>query len=186
MKKKRRLLRITAVLFFSILYLTATTVMFIRDSGNFHEITAGKAYRSAQLNKTQLEHFIKKYGIKSIINLRGPKRGAKWYDDEIAVCEQNGIIHFDLRMSATRQPKTEEIKTLIEIFRIAPQPVLIHCKDGADRSGLAAAIWKVVMDGEPDWMARKQLSIIYGHMPFGKVSQLDVFFERWSSNRKQD
>ncbi len=179
MKKKRSLLKIIAGVILSVIYITGSFVMFVRDSGNFHEITSGKAYRSAQLNKAQLEHFIKKYGIRSVINLRGGKKEARWYRDEITICEQYGIIHYDIPLSATREPKMEEVNQLIEIFRTAPQPVLIHCKDGADRSGLAAAIWKVVMDGEPEWEAKKQLSIFYGHMPIGKVTVLDQFFEKW-------
>ena len=44
---------------------------------------------------------------------------------------------------------------------------------------LAAALWKVYVDGEPKALARKQLSLRFGHFPIGPTSALDDFFKRW-------
>ena len=57
--------------------------------------------------------------------------------------------------------------------------VLIHCKAGADRAGLAAALWKMAIDGAPKSEARRHLSIRYGHMPLGPTQALDAFLENW-------
>ncbi len=74
------------ILFLSILFFIAG-FYFIYNfiNGNFHTVTAGKAYRSKQLNKKQLEHYIKKYEIKGILNLRGSEPGEEWYENEISV-----------------------------------------------------------------------------------------------------
>jgi len=57
---------------------------------------------------------------------------------------------------------------------------LIHCQSGADRTGLAAAIWKVIVDNDPKSDAEKQLSIFFGHLPIGKTAAMDRFFQNWN------
>jgi len=158
----------------------------MEEQGNFHPITQSEAYRSAQLDRDELEHYIRKFKIRSVINLRGENSGSPWYKEEVQVCRKLNVSHFDLGLSADKAPSPSEIEKLLELFRLAPRPVLIHCKAGADRSGLAAAIWEIVIDGEPTSVARKQLSIFYGHMPLGPTQVLDKFFNTWSSTRRVD
>lgn len=139
-------------------------------------MTAGKAYRSKQLNKKQFDCYIKKYGIKSILNLRGDEPGAKWYEDEIKISSYYGIKHYDFELPAMFEPEEKDILQIINILKTAPKPILIHCLGGADRSGLISAIWKIVIDKEPKNKASKQLSFWYGHMPFGKATAMDRWF----------
>jgi protein tyrosine/serine phosphatase len=145
--------------------------VYMQVQGNFHPITPREAYRSAKLDREELEHYIKKYNIKSIVNLLGEDPRKSWYQEELQVSAKHNIRHYDISLSATEK--------LIEIFKTAPRPVLIHCKGGSDRSGLAAAMWKVIVDKEPKSEAQKQLSILYGHFPLGKTSAMDHFFEHW-------
>jgi protein tyrosine/serine phosphatase len=147
--------------------------------GNFHPITPGEAYRSAQLDRDELECYIREYKIRSIINLRGQNAGESWYQQEIASSQKLGVSHFDLELGAEKAPEPSELTELLRLFTIAPRPVLIHCKAGADRSGLAAALWKMVIDGSPKSEARKQLAIRFGHMPIGPTQALDVFLDNW-------
>ncbi len=166
------------IIIFTIFFLLAAYSLYMQEQGNFHPITPGEAYRSAQLDRDELEYYIKKYKIRSVVNLRG-NADASWYKEEIAVCAGQNVRHFDIALSAANEPKKDDIRRLIEIFESAPRPLLMHCQAGADRAGLAAAIWKVIVDHEPKSEARKQLSILYGHMPIGKTTILDRFFEKW-------
>jgi protein tyrosine/serine phosphatase len=161
-------------------------VGYMEEQGNFHPITAGEAYRSAQLDPDELQYCIHKYGIRSIINLRGKKISEQWYTDEMAVSEKDGIRHYDLRMSAREAPTPKKVKALLHVFQAAPRPVLIHCKAGADRSGLAAALWKMVVDGTPKSVAEEQLSIRFGHMPVGPTQALDTFLENWRESNQAE
>jgi protein tyrosine/serine phosphatase len=153
--------------------------VYLRVQGNFHAITPGEAYRSAKLDKDKLTYYVKKYNIRSIVNLIGEDPYKPWYQEELRVSRKHNIRHYDLALSATDPPSQEDTRKLMRIFRTAPRPILIHCKGGSDRSGLVAAMWKVIIDKEPKAEARKQLSILYGHFPFGGTSALDRFFEEW-------
>jgi protein tyrosine/serine phosphatase len=159
---------------------TAGYFLYMEEQGNFHPITQGEAYRSAQLDRDELEYYINKYNIKSAVNLRGEHPDEPWYREEIQVCVENNVKHYNIALSSYREPDEAVIRNLIEIFNNASRPVLIHCQAGADRSGLAAAIWKVVVDKEPKSVAEKQLSIFYGHLPIGKTTAMDRFFNKWN------
>jgi len=152
---------------------------YLEEQGNFHAITPGEAYRSSQMDRDELEHYIRKYGIRSVINLQGRHDSKGWYTEEIDVCLENGARHYDQDLASDRVPSKSEIKELLDIFGTAPRPVLIHCQAGADRSGLAAAMWKMAVDGAPKSEARKQLSVLFGHVSIGPTRALDEFIEDW-------
>ena len=155
--------------------------LFFADSwikGNFHVITENQAYRSRQLDKRLLKYYITKYNIKSIINLRGEEKGADWYDDEIAVSSVYGVTHYDLDLPMDKMPKDKDMQTLLNIFKTAPRPVLIHCLGGSDRTGLASTLWKMTVNKEDKKKSSKHMLFFYGHMPFGKARVLDKWL--WS------
>lgn len=155
-------------------------VLDVAKNGNFHTITAGEAYRSAQLDKDQLAYYIKKYRIKSILNLRGKNASKSWYEDELSFSAENNVMHYDVALSAYREPGQKDILEIMDIFLHAPRPLLIHCQAGADRSGLVAAMWRVVIDKKPKAEAEKQLSILFGHLSIGSASAMDDFFQKWN------
>jgi len=41
-------------------------------------------------------------------------------------------------------------------------------------------MWKVIVDNEPKSVAKRQLSILYGHIPIGGTVAMDRFFEKWA------
>ena len=163
----------------SVLFLPASYFIYMEEQGNFHPITPGEAYRSAQLDRDELQHYIRKYKIKSVINLRGKRTHSSWYQEELDVCRQLNCRHYDLSIPPDKPPSPSQIKELIRLFETAPRPVLLHCKAGADRTGIASSFWKAVVDRESKKLAKKQLSIRFGHFPIGPTSVLDDFFERW-------
>jgi protein tyrosine/serine phosphatase len=162
-----------------IMVLVAARLYYLEEQGNFHPITRGIAYRAAQLDRDELEYYCNTYGIRSVLNLRGRKDGEKWYQEEVDTCRKLGVSHYDLGLSADKEPSPTQVAALIHLFGTAPRPVLVHCQGGADRSGLAAALWRMVVDRAPKSDAVKQLSIRYGHVPFGPTQVLDDFLERW-------
>src|ERR1700754_414407 len=134
--------------------------------GNFHGVEKGQLYRSAQLDKDQFEQVISRYGIKSILNLRGSGSGQRWYEDELAVSHALNVRHYDYGIWASGITSSKQINEILTLIRAAPKPLLIHCQSGADRSGLVSALYLAEIEGRPADEAARQLSLIYGHFPY--------------------
>lgn len=148
--------------------------------GNFHEVLPGELYRSAQLGEGDISRYNRDYGIKTVLNLRGENRGSAWYDTEVREAKAAGVTHIDFRMSAGRELPTEQAIALIQIMKDAPKPLLIHCRSGADRTGLAAAFYMAGIAKKGEWAAERQLWIYYGHLPlhFNESFAMNRTFER--------
>lgn len=140
-------------------------VYYLRSTGNFHEVVAGEVFRSGQLNRELLTAKAQQFGIQSVLNLRGANVGKPWYDEEIAVCKERGIAHYDLSLSAGKDVPPAQIEEMIAIFNNAPKPLLIHCKDGADRAALGSAFYHLSIQGMSPSEAVGELTIWYGHIP---------------------
>jgi protein tyrosine/serine phosphatase len=153
-------------------YMVATT--------NFHPVVAGEVYRSSQPSASAIADFQKEYGIKTIINLRGDNSGRGWYDREVAQAKELDINHIDFRMSSSHELTQEEAARLIELMRDAPKPLLIHCQAGADRTGLASALYLAAIEKRGETAAEGQMSIIYGHisLSINHAYAMDRTFEK--------
>lgn len=167
----------TAWLLRRIFFCTITTVLLVvvaaggwalglQLAGNVHVVDPGRLYRSAQLNGDDLSGVLSRYGIRSVINLRGRNPGETWYDDELRVTANQGAVHFDVGVGATSEPDPKVISRLMTALKTAPRPILVHCASGADRSGLAAALYNRFIKGQSPSTAASQLSFRYGHFPW--------------------
>ncbi|WFU03310.1 dual specificity protein phosphatase family protein [Rhizobium sp. CB3171] len=147
---------------------------------NFHPVIAGEVYRSSQPSPATIAELQKQYGIKTIINLRGDNSGRTWYDNEVAQAKELNINHIDFRMSSGHELTQEQAARLVEIMRDAPKPLLIHCQAGADRTGLASALYLAAIAKAGEAAAENQMSIIYGHLPlsFTHAYAMDRTFEK--------
>ena len=138
----------------------------LQYQGNFHTVEDGAFYRSAQLTKGELQQAVRDHGIKAILNLRGAHPGEAWYDDEVAVSNTLGVKHYDYGLSAYRRVTEKQIDDLLAIVRDAPKPLLVHCKSGADRTGLVSALYRFAVEGKSREEADTQLTLLYGHFPY--------------------
>jgi hypothetical protein len=100
--------------------------IYMEEWGNFHPITDGEAHRSAILGRDELEYYIEKYRIKSIVNLLGDHPNKLWYREEIKVCAEHNVKHYDVSLPVYHEPTEEDIRKLVEILKNVPRLVLIH------------------------------------------------------------
>jgi len=146
---------------------------------NFYAVEHGQLYRSAQLSYRKLAHYIRKFQIKTIINLRGKNKSERWWQQEKICAQKLSVQLFDIPMSARRLPSKHEISQLLALYDHAPKPILIHCYSGADRSGEAAALWALDRQGKNKRAALKQLSFKYWHLRSRRQHKTQ-FIRLWS------
>ncbi len=132
-------------------------------------------YRANQPSPKRIEQLAKD-GIKTILNLRG-ESDKGFYALEKEACEKHGIKLVDFRMYSRDTPAKESLHGLKELFETIEYPCLMHCKSGADRTGITGVLYKHFHLGEPIEMAVEQLKIKYLHMKAGKTGMLDFFFD---------
>jgi hypothetical protein len=139
--------------------------------GNFGVVEPGRVYRSAQPT-SGLPQLIQDRELASILNLRGGSRADAWYVAEVRAARASGVDFYDLPMAATRRPGRRELLALIDLFRRCRYPLLIHCKQGADRTGLATALYRMVVQGVGPEEAMDSFTLAHGHVPLGGTQHL--------------
>lgn len=149
---------------------------------NWHVVIPGEAYRSAQLTRAEYRDAIRDNGIRTVVNLRGTSPDQDWYLGESrATCDAD-IAQEDVTLSAYRLPAPDELRRLIDVFDHADYPILFHCRQGVDRTGLAAALLLMLRTNATPNQARRQLGLRYGHIALGPtwvMFQCLDLYEAW-------
>jgi predicted protein tyrosine phosphatase len=149
---------------------------------NFRTVLPGKVYRSGQPSPAQLRRLKASHGIQTVINLRGACPGVDWYRDQVRITAELDMSLEDIHLSATRLPSTAAIRHLVDVLERSKRPILIHCHQGADRTGLASAMVLLLRPGIELAEARRQLGLVSGHVSVGRTGHVDHFldlYERW-------
>ena len=143
-------------------------------TGNFHEVLPGELYRSAQPSGKDVKKYAQQFGIKTILNLRDEDQGG-WYHDEKNATDESNIKLIDFPLSSSKVLSQERAEQLAQIMRDAPKPLLIHCEHGANRTGLASAIYVGAVAKKTEQAAEFQLSPYYGHVPIRGVGRYEMY-----------
>lgn len=159
-----------------ILVATALEVRRVFFGRNSHAVLAGRIYRSAQPSAADLKREIDEHGIRTVVNLRGCSFPLPWYLEESRATEALNLAEEDICFSAGRLPSPAELRRYVEVLDRAEYPLLLHCRRGADRTGMAAAIAVLLQTDQPFREARSQLGLRYGHAALGNPAALDRFF----------
>ena len=123
-------------------------------------------------------------GFKTILNLRGGFHLAH-HKFEKESCARLGMRLVDVPMSARTAPDPKTLLNLIRALGEVEKPVLMHCKSGADRTGLAAAIYLMEYAGAPLEVARRQLSPRFLHFRRSKTGILDHVLDLYGARLAQ-
>lgn len=148
---------------------------------NRGEIAPG-VWRSNQPSPTQIAA-LGRSGIRTIVNLRGASTWGSYYLER-AACEEAGIRLIDSRLYSRMPPTLEEVESLFAVFESAERPLLMHCKSGADRAGLGAALY-MLWDGRPPEEAARQLSLRHLHIRHAKTGVLDRFIDTYARAHRE-
>jgi protein tyrosine phosphatase (PTP) superfamily phosphohydrolase (DUF442 family) len=163
----------------------AVQVCWVTLWGNLHELIPGRIYRSSQLSGAQLEQVIQSHGIRTVINLRGCCDPNPWYLEECRATHRQNVAQEDICLSAGRLPATYELRRLLQVLDRAEYPILFHCRRGADRTGLVAALVLLLQTDADLTTAGRQLGIRYGHLSLGRPAYLDEYLDLYAAWLRQ-
>jgi len=150
---------------------------YLRYGGNFYKVADG-VYRSAQLYEYNLPKFYEKYKFKTILNLRGAKPKKEWYEYEREFAQEHNITLIDFKIKDNKIQSLNTMNKLVKLVKEAKKPILIHCRAGADRTGLVSALYLYSIG---DKNASRMLNIKFGHIPIGPTKAMDESFKLFIS-----
>ena len=113
-----------------------------------------------------------------MLSLRGS--GPSAHNETLRLwCAELGLTLHTVAMNDRRAPAAATLTDLIETFRRIEKPFLVHCKSGADRAGLASAIWLMTMEGVP--LDRALGAVLDAYAADGAEAAMP--FETWVATR---
>lgn len=143
--------KIIAVVVVVVLFFVGKYVYDMNINHNFETITEGKVYKSGVIPPDQLEEYVKKYHIKSIVDLRFPGTGDLVNNPEIpgeliaekeAVAKIPGVTYFN--NGSDQVPQQHNLDTFYKIMDDKNNyPVLIHCYHGVGRAEMYSALYRI-------------------------------------------
>ena len=118
---------------------------------NFETITDGKVYKSGVIPPDELESYIKKYNIKSVVDLRFPGTEDLVNNPEIpkeltaerdAIAKIKGVNYFN--NGSDQVPNQKNLDVFFKIMDDKSNyPVLIHCYHGVGRAEMYSALYRI-------------------------------------------
>jgi protein tyrosine phosphatase (PTP) superfamily phosphohydrolase (DUF442 family) len=154
----------------------AVQVGHIVRGNNRETVIPGRVYRAAQMSGEELTRVIRQQGIRTVVNLRGICDGQPWYLDECRATHDGDVSLEDLGFSAGRLPPVDELRYLIAVLDRSDYPILIHCRQGIDRTGLVSALVLLLYTDIDLAEAKRQLALFHGHIPIGRTIYMLRFF----------
>ena len=133
---------------------------------NLDEIAPG-VWRSNQPDRDRIRKY-RDMGMKTVLNLRGTNRRSPFLFEEEA-CHEFGLALVSHALAARGLVQREVLLALLDSFETIERPLVMHCKSGADRAGLASALYLLHIEGATIAEAKKQLSFRYLHIRGSKT-----------------
>lgn len=143
------------------LLLITFAIAFPTLHNNIHTVIPGQVYRSAQLSPEKLDSFVRQHHIQAVINLEGHSQ-EPWFLQEQQTLADDHVQLYNIGLPAKGLPPDQQFKKLVQVLLTTPKPILIHCKNGADRTGLASAIALILYQGADLTTAKQQIAWWYG------------------------
>ena len=123
---------------------------------NFHEAAPG-VYRSGLISE-EATPYLKELGIKTVVSFDNNKKRAGVEEERL---KRLGIDLIPIPWSGWDYPSDEVISKAIELIESPERrPILVHCKHGQERTGVAIASWRIAKQG---WAVREAYQEMKAH-----------------------
>ncbi len=134
----------------------AQTATSYEELPNFGQVNL-HIYRGAQPRAGGIRR-LAQLGIKTIINLRAANERTAAEEQE---AETAGLRFINVPMPDFSRPSDEQVRRVLALLDDRTNyPVFIHCKRGADRTGVIIACYRITHDG---WTDRQALAEAKGY-----------------------
>lgn len=114
----------------------------------FAAVSDGQVYRSAAMSPEALLEVVRAHGIKTVIDLRKPKRYQAQIEAEHAALARAGVRHVNLPTSQVPKDPATVDQFLAIIGDPKNRPALIHCYHGTGRAMLFSSLYRIEFE---DW-----------------------------------
>jgi protein tyrosine phosphatase (PTP) superfamily phosphohydrolase (DUF442 family) len=150
---------------------------------NFHRVS-DDTFRSSQPTMWQLRRMVKKHGIKTILNLKGANADSAYWAFEREQCEKLGIRLVDIDIYSRETPWPKDIRRAKEVFESIEYPMWMHCKAGADRTGIYATLFQYFHRHIPIEQTDQLKLWPFGHIRHSEAGKIDNYLEHYLAYRK--
>jgi predicted protein tyrosine phosphatase len=189
---KKNLKRIGFLTLAVVLIFVGKYVYDMNINHNFETITEGKVYKSGVIPPNEIESYVKKYHIKSIVDLRFPGTADLVNNPEIpqeltaekeAISKIEGVNYFN--NGSDQVPKQENLDSFFKIMdNPANYPVLIHCYHGVGRAEMYSALYRIEYENFTNEQARQGVRAIIKFSSFDDGTPKGEYLKAYKS-RKQ-
>ncbi|MFK7031580.1 dual specificity protein phosphatase family protein [Flavobacterium oreochromis] len=145
---------------------------------NFETITEGKVYKSGVIPPDEIDDYVKKYKIKSIVDLRfpgtedlenNPEVPSELTAEKQAISKIPGVNYYN--NGSDQVPTKENLQIFYKIMDNPKNyPVLIHCYHGVGRAELYSALYRIEYENWDKDKARTSTRMLtkYSSFDLGK------------------
>jgi predicted protein tyrosine phosphatase len=190
MKKNKKI--IGFLLLAIILFFGGKQIYDMNINHNFETITEGKVYKSGVIPPDELESYVAKYHIKSIVDLRfpgttdltnNPEIPAELTAEQNAIAKIKGVNYFN--NGSEQVPKQENLDRFFKIMDNKDNyPVLIHCYHGIGRGEMYSALYRIEYENFTNEAARQGVRTLVKFSSFDDGTPKGEYLKSYKS-RKQ-
>lgn len=183
MKLPATCLRVTTVIGVCLVLSVAGQSTSEKDLPNFHEVNP-QLYRGAQPKPEGIKR-LAQLGIKTIVNLREEGDQDR---TEATKARAAGLRYFNVPFRQASRPTDDQVARVLTILNDQEnQPVFVHCRLGADRTGLVIAVYRITHDGWTSERAKAEANK-YGMHPWemGMKNYIHDYYKRTQASGGSD
>lgn len=134
---------------------------------NLYKVDEG-IYRCEQPDSNGFKN-LEDLGVKSVLNLRNKHSDSLFLIDSQLNC-------FKVNMEA-KDINDEDIISALKILKEAPKPIVVHCKHGADRTGVVIAMYRIIFQ---NWTKERAIAELkYGGFGFHEaLANIPIYLQQ--------
>lgn len=145
---------------------------------NFDVVATGTLYRSGHLTPMATRSVVRRYGIKTIIDLGAYDKDPS---GEVAAQKAADDLGVERRVFRLSGDGTGNPNAYVEALRIivdpSKQPVLVHCSAGSERTGVCIMLYRELVEGKPPGSTMNE-TLEHGHDPSDN-KKLSPYLAQW-------